>query len=228
MRTYLIHLAKSFVMLFMLSGFLGATELRSILFLDSAGVPLPNVVIEVEAVPLDEPLPNPSDYVMEQINFQFSPVVLTIPRHAAVRFPNRDESRHHVYSFSEAKIFELDLFAGNQAPPVTFDNTGIVAVGCNIHDKMNAHIYITEAPIVVKSNEYGLATVPRFEASDNQEIQVWHPYLMKPLTFSLTELDIDKNNHATLSLPIVLPELTETNTSSDLRDRLKSYNSNGN
>lgn len=219
---------KRIILLLALSSFLGAAELHSIQLLDLTGAPVVNAVIEIEAVPLGKPLSVADDYVMDQIDFRFAPVVLTIPRGADVRFPNSDDSRHHVYSFSEAKTFELKLYSGNQAPPVNFDTNGIVAVGCNIHDKMNAHIYITEAPIVSMSDQTGLVSIPKHEPSADQRIQVWHPFLMTPLTFSFSELNIDKNNHATLTLPIALPVETESSGSTGLRDRLKSFKSNGN
>jgi hypothetical protein len=45
-----------------------------------------------------------------------------------VNFPNRDNIRHHVYSFSSAKKFELPLYIGTPAAPVVFDKPGVVAL----------------------------------------------------------------------------------------------------
>jgi len=59
-----------------------------------------------------------------------------------VRFPNRDQIRHHVYSFSRPKRFELPLYKGEDAPPVLFDKPGVVKIGCNIHDWMSAIILV--------------------------------------------------------------------------------------
>ncbi len=63
---------------------------------------------------------------------------------ATVSFPNLDPFRHHVYSFSPAKRFELKLYAKDQTRSVTFDKAGIVAIGCNIHDSMSAFIFVTD------------------------------------------------------------------------------------
>jgi plastocyanin len=214
--------------LFWLSRGLGAVELNSIQFLDLAGKPVANVVIEMNAEPIGESLPVANNYIMDQVDYQFSPLVLVVPKSAAVQFPNSDESRHHVYSFSEAKQFELKLYAGNQAPPVVFDNAGIVVLGCNIHDRMNAHIYVTDAPIVAKSDQAGQATIPKYQPSSGQEIRIWHPLLMQSLVFELANIDIDRNKHASLTLPIALPEEEKPKNTSDLRNRLKSFKSNGN
>jgi len=91
--------------------------------------------------------------VMDQIDKTFVPGVLPIAVGTQVDFPNRDQIRHHVYSFSRAKRFELPLYKGEEAPPVLFDKPGVVKIGCNIHDWMsaiilvlpNAHYAVTDA-----------------------------------------------------------------------------------
>ena len=90
---------------------------------------------------------------MDQINKTFVPGVLPVVVGTRVRFPNRDQIHHHVYSFSKTKTFELPLYKGEDAAPVTFDKVGVVKLGCNIHDWMsaiilvlpNAHYAVTDA-----------------------------------------------------------------------------------
>src|ERR1700679_1178928 len=53
--------------------------------------------------------------VMAQHNIAFAPHVLIVPVGADVSFPNEDTVRHHVYSFSAAKRFELKLYGREQA-----------------------------------------------------------------------------------------------------------------
>ena len=78
---------------------------------------------------------------------QFHPFVLIVPVGAKVSFPNLDPTRHHVYSFSPAKQFELKLFARDQSRSVVFDKPGVVALGCNIHDAMTAFIVVDGQPL---------------------------------------------------------------------------------
>ena len=85
-------------------------------------------------------------HVMDQIDKQFSPRVLVIRPGERISFPNSDNIRHHVYSFSPAKTFELPLYHGISTEPIVFETSGTVAVGCNIHDRMSAHIYVIDAP----------------------------------------------------------------------------------
>src|SRR5690348_11374152 len=45
-------------------------------------------------------------YVVSQQNMQFHPFLTIVPVGADVSFPNLDNTKHHVYSFSPAKRFE--------------------------------------------------------------------------------------------------------------------------
>ena len=69
--------------------------------------------------------------------------------------PNRDNIRHHVYSFSPAKRFELPLYAGVPTQPVLFDKAGVVVLGCNIHDWMIGYIYVSDSPWFGKTGADG-------------------------------------------------------------------------
>ncbi len=111
-----------------------------------------------------------------QVAKQFSPQVTVVPLGSAVQFPNRDTVRHHVYSFSPAKTFELKLYTGTAANPVVFDRTGIAVLGCNIHDNMSAWVVVVETPYFSRSADGGraaLANVP----PGSYRLRVWHSTL---------------------------------------------------
>jgi plastocyanin len=114
--------------------------------------------------------------IVDQVNKEFVPYVLPVQVGTAVNFPNNDNIRHHVYSFSPAKTFELPLYAGNPAAPVVFDKPGVVALGCNIHDWMISYIYVTESPYFAKSGADGKASLTDLPAGD-YTLRVWHPRL---------------------------------------------------
>jgi len=50
--------------------------------------------------------------LIDQVDKEFVPYVLPVYVGTSVSFPNRDNIRHHVYSFSSAKKFELPLYIG--------------------------------------------------------------------------------------------------------------------
>src|SRR5438270_9571504 len=118
-------------------------------------------------------------YVISQQNLQFHPFLTIVPVGADVSFPNLDPTKHHVYSFSPAKKFELKLFAKDQSRTVHFDKAGVVALGCNIHDQMSAFIVVTDSAWTARTNGQGIAA---FGDAPNApgRVAVWHPYLRTP------------------------------------------------
>ena len=97
--------------------------------------------------------------VIDQINKEFVPYISVVTAGTAIQLPNSDDIRHHVYSFSPAKTFELPLYTGFPANPVIFDKEGIVTLGCNIHDWMRAYIYVVVSPYYSISNKDGRAVI---------------------------------------------------------------------
>jgi len=112
-------------------------------------------------------------YVMDQVSKAFLPHVLVVPKGAKVSFPNSDDIRHHVYSFSEAKTFELKLYHGQPKEPLDFAEPGIVVLGCNIHDSMVGYIYVYDDKPAIKSSALGLVTMP-YAKEQLEAITVWH------------------------------------------------------
>jgi hypothetical protein len=95
---------------------------------------------------------------------------------AAVTFPNKDNIRHHVYSFSATKPLDLKLYSGVPAKPVVFDKPGAVKLGCNIHDWMVGYVYVVDTPYFAKTDKTGSARLDGLPAGDYQ-LRVWHPYM---------------------------------------------------
>ena len=113
---------------------------------DAAGLPLAGAVVfldSAEARKLVKPLLGAE---VAQEKRKFVPGVLVVPVGTEVRFPNHDSVRHHVYSFSPAKKFELKLYSGTPSNPVLFDKPGVVVLGCNIHDQMVGWMLVVETP----------------------------------------------------------------------------------
>jgi plastocyanin len=121
----------------------------------------------------------PWPQAMDQHNLQFDPFVLIVPVGANVSFPNRDAVRHHVYSFSPAKVFELKLYGKDETRAVRFDHAGVVALGCNIHDGMVAFIKVVDTPFAAKTDDKGQVVLKGLPAGQVQ-VRVWHPYLKGP------------------------------------------------
>ena len=116
---------------------------------------------------------------ISQHDLQFDPFVLVVPTGAEVNFPNEDKVKHHVYSFSPAKQFDLKLYSKDQTRSVRFDKPGVVSLGCNIHDSMAAYIKVTDAPFAAKTDADGRAVLHDLPAGP-AVVRVWQPYLKTP------------------------------------------------
>jgi plastocyanin len=147
---------------------------------DARGRPVNDAVLTLRPIGVAPRAPVPTgSYSVSQKDLQFHPFVLVVPVGANVSFPNRDATKHHVYSFSPAKRFELKLFARDQSRSVRFDKPGVVALGCNIHDGMTAFIVVTDSAWTARTNPQGVvqfANAPNAPA----QLNVWHPYLRAP------------------------------------------------
>src|SRR5436305_4765890 len=128
---------------------------------DAAGHPVRDAVVTLyPAGAAARPARAGGHYVVAQQSLQFRPFLTVVAVGADVSFPNLDPTKHHVYSFSAAKKFELKLFAKDQSRTVHFDKAGVVALGCNIHDQMSAFIFVTDTAWTARTNALGMASFP--------------------------------------------------------------------
>jgi plastocyanin len=109
---------------------------------------------------------------MGQRDRQFTPQLLVVQTGTAVSFPNFDTVRHHVYSFSPIKVIDIKLYSGTPAEPVVFDKPGVAALGCNIHDRMSAHVVVVDTPTFARTDDKGQAS---FDLPPGEHaVKAWH------------------------------------------------------
>lgn len=135
------------------------------------GAPLPDAVVMVEVPNGPRPAPG-GTFAMEQKSIMFQPHVLAVPVGATIAFPNRDTVRHHVYSFSKPKKFNLKLYGREDQRSVLFDQPGVVAVGCNIHDAMSAFIIVSATPFFAKTSASGRVSIDNVPAG-GATLRIW-------------------------------------------------------
>ncbi|MEL6825481.1 MAG: methylamine utilization protein [Pseudomonadota bacterium] len=159
--------------------FVGAaqSEKLTVKVTDHRGAPIAGAVISFTPVVRADNAQSPQgDIVVRQKDLQFQPFTTLAPIGSEITFKNEDDVLHHVFSFSKTKRFNLTLFGRDEPQSVTFENTGIVTVGCNIHDGMIAHIFISDAPFAGQTNEDGMIEITGIPAGDGQLV-VWHPLM---------------------------------------------------
>lgn len=143
-----------------------------------AGEPVRDAVVTVSpagAAPA-QPIKFSWPYSVAQQNIAFNPFVLIVPVGSDVNFPNKDNVRHHVYSFSPVKTFELKLYGQDESRSVRFDKPGIVPLGCNIHDQMIAFVVVVDTPFAAKTGADGVAVI-RGVPAGSVPMTVWQPYM---------------------------------------------------
>ena len=125
---------------------------------------------------------------IEQRGREFIPWVTVVQTGTSVDFPNNDTIRHHVYSFSEPKRFEIKLYAGKPGQPIVFDKPGQVDIGCNIHDWMEAHVLVVDTPWFARTGADGRATIAGVPAG-RYRVRLWHP--LQKAAPAPGEIDVD-------------------------------------
>ena len=183
--------------------------------------PLKNVVISAGPALAEAPT---GQEIMNQVNRKFAPYVLSVTQGQGVTFPNSDNVRHHVYSFSPAKMFELKLYSGKPKAPITFNELGTVVIGCNIHDNMVGYIYVTNKTYRATSDNTGKVNIVTQEFLS--EVTLWHPNLsldsQTELALKLSDLE-QKDGIYQISLKIPTPNPDPQGVTNSAKDNFKQF-----
>ncbi|MEO8385071.1 MAG: methylamine utilization protein [Betaproteobacteria bacterium] len=141
---------------------------------EPAGIAVAEAVVYASVISGTAPAKPKREIAVEQVNKEFVPLISVIQAGTLVNFPNRDKVRHHVYSFSPAKTFEIKLYSGVPGKPIMFDKPGEVVLGCNIHDSMIAYVLVVDTPIFAKTDKRGSAVLDGLSPGE-YEIHAWYP-----------------------------------------------------
>ncbi|MBI3724536.1 hypothetical protein HY251_11365, partial [bacterium] len=112
----------------------------------------------------------PRSHVVKQRDAKFVPSFLAIAKDDTVVFQNDEveDLEHNVYSFADAKKFDLGLFGKKtDKNSVVFDKAGEVPVYCSVHKFMEATIYVAPTPFYALADPatgaFTIASVPAGE-----------------------------------------------------------------
>ncbi|HUS30509.1 MAG TPA: hypothetical protein VMZ53_18495 [Kofleriaceae bacterium] len=121
----------------------------------------------------------PKKRVMEQRNKTFSPHLLAVPPGSTVAFPNFDAFYHNVFSLSSTQPFDIGQYKNGQSRDMKFDKTGMVRLGCNVHAKMAAFLFVVDAPNYVPvegTKEFNFKSL----APGKYKARVWSERSLEP------------------------------------------------
>lgn len=170
---------------------------------DQDGQPVADAVITVSVASGSKAAPAAGTALIDQIDKEFVPHVIAVQAGMDVNFPNKDDIRHHVYSFSDAKTFELPLYEGTPAKPVHFDKPGVVVLGCNIHDWMRGYIFVSDTPYFAKSATEGRAIIRNLPAG-SYTITIWHPRMKNSGPDTQRSIAVDAGGNAAVAFDLEL------------------------
>ncbi|MFX3681304.1 MAG: carboxypeptidase regulatory-like domain-containing protein [bacterium] len=157
---------------------------------DQKREPVAELVLWLE--PLDAPVPPATaaelSATVEQIDEEFEPYTIAVRLGSLVEFPNRDDVQHHVYSLSTPARFDIPLHGGDETKSVIMDRTGLVPIGCNIHDWMLSHIVVVDTPWFGTTDGTGSLALANLPAG-RYKLTAWHPRIRKPDEREITIVD---------------------------------------
>lgn len=166
---------------------------------DARGAPLAGAVLVLEPVAGAPPAAVAPRAVIDQVDRAFTPHVSVLRTGTSVTFPNHDNIRHQVYSYSKARSFTLRLYAGQPANPVVFDKPGVVALGCNIHDSMLAWVLVVDTPWTARSDDEGVARLSGVPAG-RYRLRAW----AEPMPALTEGVDVDLGGDAPVRRSVIL------------------------
>ena len=177
-------------------------------FRDEQQQPVSDVVVVLQPQQPQTTLArSPQTAIIDQRDQQFVPHVLAVRTNTLVSFPNSDDIRHHVYSFSPAKRFELRLYHSFTADPVLFDKPGQVVLGCNIHDSMLGYIYVVDSDYFGVADAQGQVAIDKIPSGEYR-LQIHHPRLSQSQLPEAETVTINGDNQykKTFILPKLQPD----------------------
>ncbi len=172
---------------------------------DPSGKPLAGGVVAVEVGSVARTAAPGTRAEISQRQRTFDPGLLVVQTGTSVDFPNLDTVRHHVYSFSPAKTFELKLYNGRPSSPVLFDRAGVVTLGCNIHDQMIGTVVVVDTPLFGRTDATGRVVLDL--PAGEHRLRTWHPWMREGADLLTRPLKVGAAGvpAVVVSLPVVAP-----------------------
>ncbi|NDY93691.1 methylamine utilization protein [Ideonella livida] len=186
------HLVRAAVALAVAASARAGGAPLSVQVVDASGQPAAQVVVSVRLRERATPAPTPIPSVeITQQGMRFQPAVAIVTAGTRLRLTNRDTFDHHVRG-TQGQSFEFRIAGTGEVagPPkegaevIIQGGIGPIQLGCFIHSRMQAHLYVTDTPWVGLTDAQGRLTLPEVPEGA-VAVQLWHPqqFLEQPPTF---------------------------------------------
>src|SRR5215469_6626026 len=126
---------------------------------------------------LDGSFPKAASLPTKQItqkDLTFIPVLLPVRVGTKVEFPNLDDTYHNIFSYSNAKRFDLGRYRPEERPipSEVFDKPGLVTLRCDIHEHMRGLILGLNTPYFVMTDTAGRFRLDKLPAG-RHTLKAW-------------------------------------------------------
>ena len=184
----------------------GVAQTLSVTLFDQNSNPVEGAVIEVlVSDELKNDYQTQEDVAVDQVDKEFVPNVSTVIAGNRVSFPNSDDILHHVYSFSPINTFNIPLYGSDEQAEFVqeFAVSGVVEIGCNIHDWMLAYIYVSETSLTSISSSEGAASLSDLPAG-SYRLRLWHPRLAEENNSRIIDVELSAKTDTRLEIVVEL------------------------
>ncbi len=142
--------------------------------------------------------------MIRQQKAMFTPHVLPVLVGTTVEWPNKDDIYHNVFSYSDAKPFDLGLYKGSEPKPVPFDRVGRVDVFCSIHANMHCIILVLENPYFASTDSRGDYVISNIPAG-KYKLKAWH----ERLPAQIQEITVPENGTVKMDFTLGITNLPQ-------------------
>jgi len=142
---------------------------------------------------------------IQQKDKSFAPYLTVIGNNDKVVFTNRDDITHHIYSVNGPARFSFKIREGEENADQQFNQPGIIAMGCNIHDWMSGYLLVADAAYATTTDSDGWARFDAIEPGDYRVV-AWHPQMREPGPLSL-QLTVQDRSELNLQLTQPMAEI---------------------
>ncbi|MBE8168474.1 MAG: hypothetical protein HAW66_08925 [Shewanella sp.] len=146
-----------------------------------------------------------------QKNKKFAPYLTVIQKGTKTSFVNKDDITHHIYSAIGPERFSFKLRAEQSNSSVKFEESGHIAMGCNVHDWMSGHILVVDTPFYGFSDAKGHIDFSQAHAGEYQLV-VWHPQLQSNENRQIEDIVLPLKSTRIIKLHADMASIPEQNT----------------
>ena len=135
---------------------------------------------------------------------RFSPDVVVVPVGSTVHFPNHDRILHNVFSLSSVAEFDLGFYGHEESRSHTFNEAGLALIHCNVHQSMQAEVFVVETPFYTQPDQQGQFVLEGISPGPGT-LHVWNPRSGE----SRQVLDLEDDHSMSLTLELTRPRVEE-------------------